>query len=252
MRLFAGISKTILVPILTYAAWAQDSVIAGRKTFETRCSVCHGSDGNGGEMGPGIARRLRGLTDAQLKTTITSGIPARGMPAFTLKDTEMEPLVSFIHSLRPRRGFGFEPYHANVQITSGGTLDGMIIAEAFDEAALRTADERIHLLRKVDGGRFREVTSEVDWTTYNGDIGGNRYTKLTQINKTNVTRVAPRWMFTLPNVNGIQATPIVVEGVMYVTATNECYALDAGTSGHLITQRYQRPRTPGETRSGHR
>jgi mono/diheme cytochrome c family protein len=99
MKLFARISKMILVPILAYAACAQDSVIAGRKTFETRCSVCHGSDGNGGEMGPGIARRVRGLTDAQIKKTIAEGIPARGMPAFNLKDTEMEPLVSFLHSL---------------------------------------------------------------------------------------------------------------------------------------------------------
>src|ERR1700733_5622406 len=98
MRLFRWISKMILVPILALAANAQDSAIVGRKTFETRCSVCHGSDGNGGEMGPGIARRVRTLTDAQIKTTIAEGIPARGMPAFHLADTEIEPLVSFIHS----------------------------------------------------------------------------------------------------------------------------------------------------------
>src|SRR5580704_16597383 len=98
MKLFARISRTILVPILACGAWAQDSVIAGRKTFETRCSVCHGSDGNGGEMGPGIARRVRGLNDAQIRKTIVEGIPAGGMPAFNLKDTEMEPLLSFVHS----------------------------------------------------------------------------------------------------------------------------------------------------------
>ena len=38
--------------LLACAAWAQDTVPAGRKTFESRCSVCHGADGNGGEMGP--------------------------------------------------------------------------------------------------------------------------------------------------------------------------------------------------------
>lgn len=248
MVLFARISKMIMLPLLACGAWAQDSVIAGRKTFETRCSVCHGSDGNGGEMGPGIARRVRGLNDAQIRKTIAEGITARGMPAFNLKDTEMEPLLSLVHSLRPRRGFGFESYHLNASLTNGRTLDGLIISEAFDEAALRTADKRIHLLRKVDGGRFREVTSEVDWTTYNGDIGGNRYTKLTQINKANVARLAPRWMFTVPNVSGLQATPIIVEGVMYVTATNECYALDAGT-GHMIWH-YERPRVTGLTGGG--
>jgi alcohol dehydrogenase (cytochrome c) len=220
----------------------------GRKTFETRCSVCHGSDGNGGEMGPGIARRVRTLTDAQIRTTVVDGLPARGMPAFKLDETELPPLVTFVRSLRARRGSGFEPYSLKAQLTNGRTLDGMIVSEAFDEAALRTPDHRIHLLRKVTGGQFREVTSEVDWTTYNGDIGGNRYTPLTQIDRTNVSRVAPRWMFTLPNVSGLQATPIVVEGVMYVTATNECYALDAGT-GHQIWH-YQRPRNKGLTGGG--
>ena len=41
----------------------------------------------------------------------------------------------------------------------------------------------------------------------------------------------------------VQATPIVVGGVMYVTYANECYALDAG-SGRQIWH-YQRSRTPG-------
>ena len=39
------------------------------------------------------------------------------------------------------------------------------------------------------------VTSQTDWPTYNGDPGGNRYTKLTQIDKTNVAHLAPRWIF---------------------------------------------------------
>ena len=55
-------------------------------------------------------------------------------------------------------------------------------------------------------------------------------------------------MFTLPNVSGLQVTPIVVEGVMYVTATNECYALDAGT-GHQIWH-YSRARNRGLTGGG--
>ena len=47
---------------------------------------------------------------------------------------------------------------------------------------MRTADHRVHLLRRA-GERFREVTSDKDWPTYNGHPGGNRYTALTQINK---------------------------------------------------------------------
>ncbi len=227
---------------------AQDVIPAGRKIFESRCSVCHGADGNGGEMGPSIARKVPALTDEQLRATILEGLPTRGMPASNISDSEMPALVTMLRSLRLRRGFGFQPYPVKARLTIGNILDGLIVSEAFDEAALRTADNRIHLLRKIEGGRFREVTSEVDWPTYNGGVGGNRFTTLTQINKSNVSRLAPRWMFTLPNAGNLQVTPIVVEGVMYITGPNECYALDAGTGRQIW--RYQRPRTKGLTGGG--
>jgi alcohol dehydrogenase (cytochrome c) len=191
-------------------------------------------------MGPGIARRVPNLTDAQIKTTVLEGLPARGMPANNIGEAEMPPLVLFLRGLRPRRSAGFEEYPLKAVLTDGQTIDGTVISEGFDEAALRTADRRIHLLRKVEGARFREVTSQSDWPSYNGDTGGNRYTTLRQIDKSNVSQVSLRWMFTLPNVAALQMTPLVVDGVMYATAGNECYALDAGTGRQIW--HYQRPR----------
>ena len=58
-----------------------------------------------------------------------------------------------------------------------------------------------------------------------------------------MSRTVPRWIFSLPNTSRLQATPVVVNGVMYVTSANECYALDAG-AGRQIWH-YQRPRTKG-------
>ena len=106
---------------------------------------------------------------------------------------------------------------------------------------LRTDDKRVHLLRRA-GDRVREVTSEADWPTYNGDPRGNRYTTATQINKSTVARLAPKWVFPIPGVSRSQVTPVVVGGIMYVANTNECYALDAG-SGRQIWH-YKRPKTP--------
>src|SRR5262249_49964840 len=77
--------------------------------------------------------------------------------------------------------------------------------------------------------------------TYNGDAGGNRYTTLTQITRDNVARLGLTWMFTLPGAGRLQVTPVVVGGLMYVTGTNECFALDAG-SGRQIWH-YKRPRS---------
>ena len=46
-----------------------------------------------------------------------------------------------------------------------------------------------------------------------------------------------------PDAGSLQVTPVVVDGIMYVTAPNECFALDAG-SGRQIWH-YKRPRTKG-------
>lgn len=239
--------------LLARAVYAQNPNatpnVDGRKIFESRCSVCHGADANGGEMGPAITRRVPNLPDQQLKQTIREGLPQRGMPPQSnLTDPELIQLIAFLRSLPPGDDLAFKPYPAKIELNGGGTLQGFVVSEAFGEAAVRTADGRLHLLRKLAGGKFREVTSQAGWPTYNGDIGGNRYTSATQIDKSNVTRVAPRWTFTVPNLSRLQTTPIVVDGVMYVTSGNECYALDAGT-GHLIW-RYQQPRAPGENRDG--
>ena len=129
-----------------------------------------------------------------------------------------------------------------VQTVDGKTLEGEVLNQGFDDLQLRTDDQRVHLLRRV-GERFREVTSSVDWPGYNGDAGGNRYTTLTQINKANVARMAPKWTFTLPNTGRLQVTPVVVGGIMYVSAANECYALDAGTGRQIW--HYRRPLTRG-------
>jgi len=130
-----------------------------------------------------------------------------------------------------------------IQTTDGQTLQGQVLAEGMTDLQLRTDDKKIRLLRKADGNRYRIVTSQADWPTYNGDQSGNRYSKLTQIDKSNVGRLAPRWIFPMPGATTIENTPLVVDGIMYVAQANECWALDAGT-GRVIW-RYRRERTRG-------
>jgi alcohol dehydrogenase (cytochrome c) len=128
-----------------------------------------------------------------------------------------------------------------VQTTDGQMLEGRVLNEGLFDLQLRTDDGAVHLLRKMAGDRYRAVTSQRDWPTYHGDPGGNRYTTLTQIDKSNVARLAPRWVFPIPNVGNVETTPVVVDGIMYISSANEVYALDAG-SGRQVWH-YQRPRT---------
>ena len=222
------------------SAYAQ-SADNGRTVYANRCAGCHGTTGNGGELGPSIVTRVPARTDEELHAVIRQGLPNAGMPAFgNLSDSEVGDLIAFLRTLRPREGSG--PQRTKLSLTTGGSLDGVILNQGADDLQLLGDDRKLHLLRK-DGNRYRAVTSQADWPSYNGHTRGYRYSTLTQISKANVNRLMPKWIFSVPNTAPLQVTPVVVEGVMYITSANQCYALDAG-SGREIW-RYSRPRTKG-------
>src|SRR5438477_9049642 len=54
------------------------------------------------------------------------------------------------------------------------------------------------------------------WLTYSGDYTGQRFSPLTQITPANATQLAPQWTFQTNVVNKFEATPLVVDGVLYV------------------------------------
>jgi alcohol dehydrogenase (cytochrome c) len=210
---------------------------AGRTSFEQRCARCHGANGKGGEMGPPIAVALSSLEDEELIKLIHDGRPLKGMPGNIMPEAERASLMNFLRTLERQAP---PIVRMAAQTTEGRTLEGRVLGQGFDDLQLLTDDKQVHLLRRT-GDRFRSVTSEADWPTYNGDPGGNRYTTLDQIDKTTVARLSPRWLYSIPDAGLLQVTPVVVGGIMYVTAVNQCYALDAGTGREIW--RFKRPPT---------
>jgi alcohol dehydrogenase (cytochrome c) len=84
-----------------------------------------------------------------------------------------------------------------------------------------------------------------DWATYNGQLGGNRYSPMDQINLKNVSSLAPRWTFALRARGGLETTPVVVNGLMIVTSPNEIYALDASSGREVWHFQRRVPRGKG-------
>ena len=230
---------TLVAALSASTAFAQ-APDGGRRQYETICASCHGGDGNGGERGPAIVSRLAARRDDELAAFIRDGVPAAGMPGFPLPEPDMRTLLAFLRTLRPREGAA--PPRITVDLAGGGTLAGAALNQSSFDLQLLADDRRIHLLRRT-GERYRPVTSQADWPTYHGRLDGNRYSRLDQIDRSNVPRLAPRWTYALANASRLGVTPIVVDGIMYVTAANECHALDAG-SGRRIWE-YRRPRTKG-------
>ena len=87
----------------------------------------------------------------------------------------------------------------------------------------------------VDGARIAAADSEPgNWMTYGRTYSEQRFSPLDSINADNVSGLGLAWYFDLDTDRGQEATPIVVDGVMYVsTAWSKVKALDAAT-GKLI------------------
>ncbi len=77
------------------------------------------------------------------------------------------------------------------------------------------------------------------WPTYNGDYSGRRFSPLTKINAQDIRSLSLAWVYH-PETGGgeeaggpIKGTPVVVDGVMYVTVPNHVWAIDARTGRQI-------------------
>ena len=73
-----------------------------------------------------------------------------------------------------------------------------------------------------------------NWMSYGRDYFEQRFSPLTDIDTTSVSRLGLAWSFDIDEIEGIESTPLVIDGVMYVTASwSKVYALDAATGKEL-------------------
>jgi len=82
-----------------------------------------------------------------------------------------------------------------------------------------------------------------NWTSYNGDYTGRRYSSLNEIKPENVGRLRAAWVFHPGNSEKLETTPVVVNGTMFVTSANDAFALDARTG--RVVWHHQRPVSSG-------
>ncbi len=90
-----------------------------------------------------------------------------------------------------------------------------------------------------EGRRSADKPVGENWPSYNGDYSGRRFSSLREINKANVAQLRAAWVFHPGNSQRLEATPVVIRGVMYVTSANDVFALDARTGRSLW--HYSRP-----------
>ena len=101
----------------------------------------------------------------------------------------------------------------------------------------------LHLNAQVTHERLLGAVKEPhNWLMYSGDYSSRRYTELHQITTANVANLEQQWIFQGSVVGPWQATPLVLDGIMYVTQRpNDVVALDAKTGRAFWIYRHAVP-----------
>lgn len=116
---------------------------------------------------------------------------------------------------------------------------GMIACQPSTDT--NTATERKHAA-KINETANVKLVSEADilntptssWLTHGGNYQEQRHSKLTSVNANTVKDLGLEWSYDLGTSRGIEATPIIHDGIMYVTSTwNIVHALDARTGAKI-------------------
>src|SRR5258708_21802720 len=78
--------------------------------------------------------------------------------------------------------------------------------------------------------------------TYSGDYTGKRFSGLDQVNITNARTLVAKWVYQTGATGKLEATPLVVDGIMYATAQDDrAFALDARTGRPIWMSQRQLP-----------
>ena len=105
--------------------------------------------------------------------------------------------------------------------------------------------------KEVNYDRILNARSEPqNWLTYYGAYDGQRYSPLDQINRSNVKKITPAWVFQAGSVGlhsgastyAWEASPIIVDGIMYVSGWDgQLWAVDARNGSELWRYKHASP-----------
>ena len=245
-------------------AGATGDIGAGERLYNDRnCAACHMIRGRGGIAGPDLSTVGRDRPAAQIEQALRDPGSARGaVPTAAV-------------SVRLRDGRTLRGHRQKRKRVRPATSLGRRKLHLLSKDQVAEIVREKSLMPKLDGTRaeMRDLVAYLGFSFQpdrpsassapaclgtrscppaspargpptTATSSGNRFSPLDQINTVNVGRLAPKWMFTVPGApRALEMTPVVVDGVMYVTAVNEAFALDA-RSGREIWH-YSRPRTTG-------
>lgn len=214
----------------------------GAALFKQKCVVCHGANLQGG-AGPALAGnqfflRYKGKPLSALWSTIHTEMPLTA-PA-TLTDPQSLALVAFILQ---KNGFpaGASPIVGHYDIlriipaaAPGTVAAGEAGAASAAAMVVKQPATDVPSQQELDGG-----DEDADnWLTYGKGYRGARYSALSDITTANVARLRQKCSVDLAPAGSFEASPVAYDGTIYVTTTNDTFAVDGQTCAKIWSYTY--------------
>ena len=209
-------------------------VDAGRTLYARHCSSCHGADLQGGAgvalSGGAFISTWRGRSLRDLHALVAKQMPLNA-PG-TLKPEEVFSILAFVLN---RNGYpadgvslGQSTLYANLFLSTDAANNA---GSARVQPPVLPAAAKVFAHPAGNAPTAAELleAGADDWLMYNKDYRGQRYSALDQINAQNAHELVAVCAFQLGQVGWYQPSPVIHAGVLYVTAGNSTYAVDAQT-----------------------
>ncbi len=252
-------------PVATNTPRAAGNLALGEQLFfgKANCAACHEVHGRGAVTGPDLSTAGR-LSAEQLKQKILDPNTRTNPPARGRRRSPSSTNVAVIKTKSGQQLRGMvrneDTYTLLLTDTAGQLhrLDKQAIAEVkYETQSLMPADygQRLSadelqnlvaflqdcngrdfsktIVTDLPGGlsyeRIRNAQAEPqNWMTYWGDYQGRHYSALKQINAANAAQLQARWAVQMPGDTLLEATPLVIDGVLYTSGMpGQVFALDA-------------------------
>jgi len=253
-----------------FAPAPPEQVAAGERFFfgEGKCGTCHMVRGQGGSSGPDLSNIAARATRAEIDQALDEPTARMGVHSLAAcprwvfcPDFQWAVVDVTLTKGGSLRGFARNRTEHELQLQ---TLDGKLHLldageysdvkqepQSFMPKLAASPDRRHDLLAYLsslsgiapgpidhaapvtpaDIARIAHPKAG-EWSTYNGSYSANRYSPLAQINTANVKQLQPQFLFS-PGGAGLEGTPLVIDGMMYLTGGAQVCAINARTGARL-------------------
>jgi alcohol dehydrogenase (cytochrome c) len=241
----------------------------GSRIFAQQCASCHRVGTKGGRLGPdltriGVARSPAALT-REIRTpsewiaptfeTVTV-VTRDGQRIRGTKKAEDVFSIQIMDTRERLQGYmkanlqeviyekdSLMPVYGSNRLSDSDLTDlvGYLttLRTAEPAAAAPTTPAPTHVTPQDLMEGLKDPTR---WLMYSGDYSGQRHSPLTQITPENVGQLSAQWTFQTGTLGSFQTTPIVLDGVLYVTGfNNNAWAIDARSGRQIWRYRRQLP-----------